>query len=63
MQTLDEHTATQYVLYKHHHLESSQSDSVLQVVNDIVEHLATRKAKAIGKPMTTGEVSAHVSYL
>lgn len=41
MQTLDEHTAAQYVLYKHHLLESSQSDSVLQVVNDIVGLHAT----------------------
>jgi len=36
MQSLNEHTVTQYVLYKHHLLESSQSDSILQIVNDIV---------------------------
>jgi len=44
MQTLGEHVATQYVLHKHHLLNGSQAESVLQAVNDIIALHATSAA-------------------
>ncbi|MGQ9625187.1 MAG: DNA glycosylase AlkZ-like family protein, partial [Candidatus Bathycorpusculaceae bacterium] len=41
MQLLEEGLVTQYVLHKHHLLESSQTESILQVVNDIIALHAT----------------------
>lgn len=41
MQLLEEGLVTQYVLYKHHLLESFQTESILQVVNDIIALHAT----------------------
>jgi hypothetical protein len=41
MKPLDESLVTQYVLHKHHLLEGSQAESILQVVNDIIALHAT----------------------
>jgi hypothetical protein len=41
MQPLEESLVTKYVLHKHHLLEGSQADSILQVVNDIIALHAT----------------------
>ncbi len=41
MQPLEQHVTTQYVLQKHHLLNGSQAESVLQVVNDIIALHAT----------------------
>jgi uncharacterized protein YcaQ len=41
MQTLEEDVATQYVLKKHHLLNVSKAENVLQVVNDIIALHAT----------------------
>jgi len=44
MQNFEERSATQYILQKHHLLTGSQSESVLQVVNDIIALHATSAA-------------------
>lgn len=46
MQTLEQHAVTQYILHKHHLLNSSQAENVLQVVNDIIALHAT----SVGTP-------------
>lgn len=46
MRSLKEHAVTQYILHKHHLLPSSQGESVIQVVNDIIALHAT----SVGTP-------------
>lgn len=46
MQTLEEPMVTQYILHKHHLLEGSQAENLLQVVNDIIALHAT----SVGTP-------------